>query len=280
MEWRLQQSALPNSMAVREAALTDMVYIDSLQKKHGEQLGFMAWSWIRAAIIDRHCWVGTENGEPACYVLGKPRYKDQYAVGIIYQACVQYDAQRRTLGFALVQAFLGAMAISTEQLVLWCAQDIEANLFWNACGFKALAWRVGGKKATRIHICWSYARDPDKPLDQHWFPESTTGGSMKAWRRVQKLEPGESWVDPKRVHDALIVKPGNQIVTPGDQTVLVSTNKKPPRAVAPTRQELFLTAHNAQKGPANIIAPPPVKIFTPVGRRLLVSGSSPFHGFG
>ena len=96
-----------------------------------------------------------ENDEPAAYLLGKGSYLRDPHFGIMYQAAVSYDARRRLIGTALVQHFIDQLsgpgvAGGVRLIGLWCAQDIDANEFWNACGFEAIAARHGSRRMERL----------------------------------------------------------------------------------------------------------------------------------
>jgi hypothetical protein len=79
---------------------------------------------------------------------------------------------------------------------LWCARDIEANLFWLSLGFTALAYRAGGVARDRVHILWARPM-PDTPVDRPlWRPDHTSSGLIRRTRIVMPFEPGQKWNDP------------------------------------------------------------------------------------
>jgi len=76
----------------------------------------------------------------------------------IYQAVIQYDARRREHGFALVARVIAiAQKRGCHAISLWCAQDLDANAFWQAAGFRCIAKRVGGVRRGRLHNQWMLA---------------------------------------------------------------------------------------------------------------------------
>jgi hypothetical protein len=77
----------------------------------------------------------------------------------------------------------------------WCAQDIEANRFWEALGFTALAFRAGSEKKQRIHIFWQKRIRENDTTTPWWFPAETKGGSMMEDRLVFPIPPGMKWSD-------------------------------------------------------------------------------------
>jgi len=81
----------------------------------------------------------------------------------------------------------------------WCAQDIEANYFWESLGFVPLAFRSGSAKKSRMHIFWQrriLAGDANTP---YWFPSQTTSGSIREDRLVLPISPGTHWSDAKPI---------------------------------------------------------------------------------
>ncbi|MEM7577946.1 MAG: hypothetical protein AAF328_10795, partial [Planctomycetota bacterium] len=68
----------------------------------------------------------------------------------------------------------------------WCAQDLEANAYWEKCGFTAVAFRAGSRQGKngqqRIHIYWQKrirsgdTGDPATGGTPHWYPSQTSGG--------------------------------------------------------------------------------------------------------
>ena len=72
---------------------------------------------------------------------------DQYFkrddVGIIYQMNVLPGRQRQFIAAALLKAQFDKSAYGCKLYCCWCAQDIQANHFWEAMGFVPLAFRTG-----------------------------------------------------------------------------------------------------------------------------------------
>jgi len=183
---------------IRDAGPADLKFIDSLQKTHGWQVGFMPLAWLRKCLDKDLVTLLLENGQPAAYLLARSKYKGRDDVGIIYQACVCYDAQRRTVGTALVEHHLNRFPPSTKLVGLWCAQDLDANLFWQASGFSPIAYRSGSRSKGRIHIYWQRRLDPAGAA-RFWYPESTAGGPMKESRIVTPITAADPWAAPKKI---------------------------------------------------------------------------------
>jgi hypothetical protein len=82
-------------------------YVDHLQRQNVDDLAFYPLTTLAKAIETNHVIDCQENGEPAGY-LWFGALRGGYDV-TIYQACVDYTARRRHLGFGMV-AQLHAMA--------------------------------------------------------------------------------------------------------------------------------------------------------------------------
>jgi len=172
------RTALPDGKDIR--------FIDHLQKKYREQLGMLPTQALEAKIGKGQISLAMENDEPAAYIMGNGHYMRDPHFGIIYQAAVSYDARRRLLGTALVQHFIDhapGICDVGRLIGLWCAQDIEANEFWSACGFEAIAARHGSQRRGRVHIFW-VGRTPRGRHEALRYPRVTRGGQMRATREV------------------------------------------------------------------------------------------------
>lgn len=191
----------------------DLMFVDHLQKKYSHQLGFLPRQALEAKIVRGEVSLALENDEPAAYLLGNGKYLGDPHFGIIYQAAVSYDARRRLLGTALVQHFIDHMEPMVRLIGLWCAQDIEANEFWNSCGFEAIAARHGSRRRGRVHIFW-VGRTPRGRHETLRYPRHTHGGLMREMREVFGIEPGEEYGDirlpdlPARPEERSGPKPG------------------------------------------------------------------------
>jgi len=191
-----QLAALPEGshkhVTIRGALPGDVAFLDHLQKTYRKQLGFLPRVALEGHVERGRVSIAFENGEPAAYLLGKGNYLRDPHFAVVYQAAVSYDARRRLLGTALVQHFIDHLPGATRLVGLWCAQDIEANEFWSACGFEAVAARHGSKSRGRVHIFWvgRTARGRNEPIR---IPRFTRGGLMREQREVYALEPGDAY---------------------------------------------------------------------------------------
>lgn len=179
-------------VTIRQAQPGDVTFLDHLQKKFREQVGFLPKRALETNIASGRVSLALENDEPAAYLLGKGNYLRDPHFGIIYQAAVSYDARRRLMGTALVQHFIDHMEPTVRLIGLWCAQDIEANEFWSACGFEAIAARHGSRSRGRVHIFW-VGRTPRGRHEALRYPRCTQGGLMREQREVFGLKPGEAY---------------------------------------------------------------------------------------
>jgi hypothetical protein len=130
--------------------------------------------------------------------MGVDRYFKRDDVGIIHQLNVAPGRQRGFVGATLLRAMFDRAAYGCRLFCCWCAQDIEANKFWESMGFVPLAYRVGSEKKQRIHIFWQKRiRENDTPPNATpwWFPAKTEGGAMNADRIVFPIPRDRHWSD-------------------------------------------------------------------------------------
>jgi N-acetylglutamate synthase-like GNAT family acetyltransferase len=192
---------------VRDATLADVAFIDRLQKLHGKQVGFMRTSWIENKIKAGQVNVAVDSsGEPLGYCMGVDRYFKRDDVGIIHQLNVVPTKQRGFVGATLLRAMFERAAYGCRLFCCWCAQDIEANHFWESMGFVPLAYRAGSEKKRRVHIFWQKRIRQDDWETPWWFPSQTTGGAINEDRLVLPIPPGKQWSDEMPV----IVLPGDR----------------------------------------------------------------------
>jgi len=142
------------SIAIREAAMADLQFIDSLQKLHSKQLGFMHRKTLEGKIALKHVIVAEESGQAIGYCIGSDKYLKREELGVIYQLNVSPGKQRHLVGAQLVQAMFDRAAYGCKLFCLWCAQDLEANHFWESIGFVPIAFRAGSRTKKRMHIFW------------------------------------------------------------------------------------------------------------------------------
>jgi hypothetical protein len=180
-------SPVPSPATIRDASPGDWSFLDHLQRKHHEAVGFLSRAALEHAIAQRRVLLALENGEPAGYLYGKATYQRQEHVAIIFQAAICYDARRRLLGTALVEAFAARRCVGVSQLCLWCASDLDANLFWSALGFVPVAWRAGAHRTRRTHLFWCRHLSALTDSTPFWVPDATRAGVLRASRTVTRF---------------------------------------------------------------------------------------------
>jgi hypothetical protein len=189
----------PISVTVRPATIDDLPFIDALQKQHSDRVGFMQTAALRAKIEAGQVLIACADGapEPLGYVMGADRYFKRDDVGIIYQLNVAPGRQRGYIGATLLAAMFERAAYGCRLFCCWCAQDIEANRFWEAMGFVPLAYRAGSAGKSRVHIFWQRRIRAGDTTTPYWFPSQTTGGSIREDRLVLPIPPDMHWSDAK-----------------------------------------------------------------------------------
>ena len=95
----------------------------------------------------------------------------------------------------MLKAVFDRAAYGCRMFCCWCAQDIEANHFWESMGFVPLAYRAGSEKKSRVHIFWQKRIREGDVTTPWWFPSQTTGGSIREDRLVFPIPPGKHWSD-------------------------------------------------------------------------------------
>jgi hypothetical protein len=175
---------------IRLAQAHDWRFLDHLQRKHHDAIGFLPRVALERAIGLGWVMLALENGEPAGYVYGQSPYQRRKDVAIIYQAAICFDARRRLLGTALVESLVARFPPTVRQVCLWCAADLDASLFWSALGFAAVACRDGARSTGRRHLFWCRGLGGEGERG-FWVPEITRGGVTRECREVRRL--GEGW---------------------------------------------------------------------------------------
>lgn len=128
-------------------------YVLDLARKHYEEIGFLPAPRLEQYRDRGQLWTADENGEPCGFLV----WGNGWPVLRVYQVCIQYDAQRRLHGAALIGRLINkAEAEGYDRISCWVADDIPANDFWNAMGFRKSGEREGGKHRQRKHNAWVY----------------------------------------------------------------------------------------------------------------------------
>lgn len=164
-------------MTVRPAMQSDLLYIDSLQRKNATALSFYPTTVFEREIGAGRVVLNEVDGEPVGYCWhGAP--DDLFR---IHQACIQYDARGALHGAELMRwCEQLATAWNSRAVSLRCAADIEANGFWRAMGYVCEAVRPGGIRRSRDINCWTLRLQPEL-FSLPAVEPSTKRMSMAAW---------------------------------------------------------------------------------------------------
>lgn len=98
----------------------------------------------------------SNNAEFVGFALWSPNYEDLELR--ILQIWIRGDARLLLHGRALTTAVCSeAAGLGLVRIRLWCAEDLAANLFWEALGFDCRGWRHGRGRwdASRRHRLWT-----------------------------------------------------------------------------------------------------------------------------
>jgi hypothetical protein len=189
------------NVTVRDAvpgADGDLAFIDSLQKMHSHMVGFFPKQQMENYIAGGHVIIAMdEQKTPLGYCVAKDQYLKRDDVGIVYQLNVLPLRQRNLIGATLVKAAFERAAYGCKLFCCWCAQDIQANWFWESIGFLPLAFRTGSRSKQRTHIFWQKRIREGDEVTPYWFPSQTQAGAVGEDRIVLPIPPGTHWRDAK-----------------------------------------------------------------------------------
>ena len=236
--------------------MADVPFIDALQKRHAKQVGWMPTKQLEGKIAGGQVIVAEEAGTSVGYCIGHDQYFKHDDVGIIYQVNVVPGRQRGFVGATLLKAQFERSAWGCKLYCCWCAQDLEANRFWESMGFVPLAFRAGSRDKDRVHIFWQKRIRAGDVTTPYWFPSQTTGGSIREDRLVFPIPPGVRWNDamPR-------VLPAEKLLVASGQ-LPVKKGKTTPVPVPPMPKR-----RRVQFGPPPKILPPPPPPAPPVERQ-------------
>lgn len=158
---------VPEPGQIRTAISTDIRFIDHLQRKFANCVGFLPKVAIENLTAEGHIRLAMENDDGAGYILSRPRLRWQPKMRSITQACVAMDAQRRHHGLGLLsQIESEARASGLEALQACCAVGLESNEFWRAAGFLPIVHMRPSNVRGREIICWRKPLTARLPV---WF---------------------------------------------------------------------------------------------------------------
>jgi hypothetical protein len=201
-------------VSVRPAVAGDYPFIDRLQDMHSKALGFLRKAALEGKITNGEIVIAEDEMRlPIGYCIFSDRYFKRDEVGIVYQMNVMPVKQRSLVGATLLRAVFERAPYGCRLFCCWCAQDLDANYFWESLGFIPLAFRTGAG-GKRTHIFWQRRIREGDTTTPYWFPAKTDGGMMREDRLVLPIPPGVHWKDPMpillpEVHKALPEKHGS-----------------------------------------------------------------------
>lgn len=223
----------------------------------------------RVAVPDTgHSSPATGHSDPAQrrlgYCIAADKYFKREDTGIIYQMNIAPapgsgngpGGRRKYIASNFLQRVWDTWPWGVKLCGLWCAQDLEANKFWEKCGFKAIAFRAGGsggssKKTVknldgstsggRVHIYWQKRIRANDATTPHWFPSQTGGGAIREDRVVFPIPPEVHWSQAAPrflpgVHDVFEAMAEDREVAERETLELLAP-PPPPEGTRKTRQE-------------------------------------------
>jgi len=133
------------------AIASDTLYIADLMRKNYEALSFVPSSSITRNAAAGNILLAKVNNADAGYLYHAPLQANVR----IHQACIQYDARGCEYGAAMVSKLITKCRQNgTLQISLRCADDLQANLFWQSMGFKFCGSIPGGARRRRRLNGW------------------------------------------------------------------------------------------------------------------------------
>jgi GNAT superfamily N-acetyltransferase len=152
-----------DDLVVRNSTMTDMLFIDKLQKDNSSAVGFIqktVWEkYVFGGERNFVVFVCEKNNDPVGYILVTPGR----GVGShikIQQIAVRNDARRLDYGSALIAVVRDfCNTFNRAGATLRCRIDLESNKFWKALGFtqygtwlKGTVNHVGFKASNDINL--------------------------------------------------------------------------------------------------------------------------------
>ena len=181
---------IPQPGQIRTAAPADLKFVDHLQKKFANCVGFLPRVAMENIIEQGHIRLAMENDDAAGYILSRPRLQWQPLMRSITQTCVAMDARRRHHGLALLQQIEAeSRASGILALQACCAVGLESNDFWDAAGFIPVVHMTPANVRGREIICWRKALTNRMPA---WFAMPPRLAGARAKRPNLSRNPNRS----------------------------------------------------------------------------------------
>jgi hypothetical protein len=177
---RLLLSTTPRGRQVVLATAADLPFIVQLQRYHSNAVGHLPTPALAWYLDAGRVYLTLENDEPAGYILGRDSLRWCRACRPITQAAIDFQAQRQHLGLALVtQAARDAIEAGQVALQAMCRDDLDANHFWKAAGFRLIGTYDPANARQKTVNCW---RLPLMNFRPTWFNVMPPVAGWKARR--------------------------------------------------------------------------------------------------
>jgi N-acetylglutamate synthase-like GNAT family acetyltransferase len=207
---------VPEPDQVRTATAKDRTYIDSLQKKFANCLGFLPNEALDVLIEMGATYTAIENGDPAGYIVSRPHLRWQPLMRSITQTCVAMDAQRRHHGLALLDVISAeAAAAGLRAIQACCAVGLESNEFWRAAGFIPICHMTPENVRAREVICW---RRPLSTVVPTWFAMPPLYSGVHGKRTKSNRNPNRSTDATNTARQYLTAQTGYEAAEDGQAT--------------------------------------------------------------
>jgi hypothetical protein len=177
-----QARALPMprvAINIRPGVLRDVPFLDSLQKLHTKQVGWMPTKQLEEKIRLGHVLIAEER-ETTDYADNADNSNSMHSSVPSAKSVVQ------PLGYC----------IGNDQY--FKRDDIEANYFWESLGFVPLAFRSGSAKMSRMHIFWQRRIGAGDTTTPYRFLSQTTSGAIREDRLVLPIRQARIGAMPSR----------------------------------------------------------------------------------
>lgn len=163
-----------------------ITFVGSASRTDGHSIGFLTYGAYEEAHAHGHLVTLARNADLVGFLLFSTNRVRELR---ILQIWVRRDARLILHGRMLVDYTNDKAAWPSNcwTMRLWCAEDLEANLFWPAMHFERRTWRWGPAKRPRRHILWTRPVTP--PLAQQI---SRQDPQASAERPPPNLEPTPS----------------------------------------------------------------------------------------
>ena len=123
-------------------------YAEHLHKTNSNSLGFIPRTRLEQYAEEGRILLCEENNDPCGFLI----YGSNWPLLNIYQACIDYDVRRKHHGEDLVNRIEDYAKQKHSGVYLRCREELEANRFWEALGYKINQVVDGGKREKKINI--------------------------------------------------------------------------------------------------------------------------------